>query len=61
MGSKYVNRVKKLEQKFNIKENPVTEIVIHYINMDGSVSSSTVRKLINGVWCEEIEVERSIN
>ncbi len=61
MGSKNEYRVKKLEQKFNIKENPVTEITVNYIEMDGSVSSSRVKKLINGVWSEWTEGEKSTN
>ncbi len=47
------HRVNKLEQKKGIFDNTVTEIRVNYIGMDGTISSSTVRKLIDGVWCEE--------
>ena len=44
------HRVKKLEQKSTSHDNPVTEIVVQFIDMDGSVSGTVVKKLIDGVW-----------
>ncbi len=61
MASKNEHRVKKLEKKTMNQDNPITEIVVQYINMDGSVSSSMVKKLINGVLCEWTEEEKSTN
>ena len=61
MASKNEHRVKKLEKKTMKQDNPITKIVVQYIDMDGSVSSSMVKKLINGIWYEEIEVEKSTN
>ncbi len=55
------NRVKKLEQKNSTQDNPVTKIVIRYIDKDGSVSGTRVSKLINGVWCKDVEEEKSTN
>jgi hypothetical protein len=48
------HRLKKLEQKNSIHENPVTEIVVQYIDMDGKVSGTMVKKLIDGVWREKV-------
>ncbi len=47
------NRVKKLEQKTSSMDNPVTRIVIKYIDMDGKVSSSRTKELIDGVWIKQ--------
>ena len=44
------NRIKKLEQKTSSMDNPVTRIVVNYIDMDGKVSSSRTKELIDGVW-----------
>ena len=46
------HRVNKLEQSKGSLDNPVTEIRIDYVGMDGTISSSTVRKLIDGIWCK---------
>lgn len=59
MSLKY--RVKKLEQKSSIGENPVTKIVVHYIDMEGKVSGTTIKKLIDGVWCKRTELTKSTN
>ena len=55
MANRNEHRIKKLERKTMNQDNLVTEIVVQYIHMDGSVSSSMIKKLINGVWCEETE------
>ena len=55
MGLKLKHRVKKLEQKNSIDDNLVTKIVVRYIDMEGKVSSTTIKKLIDGVWCEKVE------
>ena len=47
------NRIKKLEQKTSSMDNPVTRIVIEYIDMDGKASSSRTKELVNGVWIEK--------
>ncbi len=47
------NRIKKLEQKTSSMDNPVTRIVIKYIDMDGKVSSSRTKELIDGVWIKQ--------
>ena len=44
------HRVNKLEQSKGSLDNPVTEIRVNYVGMDGTISSSTVKKLINGIW-----------
>ena len=46
------HRVNKLEQSKGSLDNPVTEIRVNYVGMDGTISSSTVKKLIDGVWCD---------
>ena len=53
MGSKYESRVKKLEKFINKGDNLITKIVVRYINVDGSVSSTMVKTLINGVWSNQ--------
>ena len=47
------HRVKKLEQKSSIGDNPITKIVVQYIGMDGKVSGTVVKNLVYGVWCNE--------
>ena len=44
------HRVNKLEQSKGSLDNPVTEIRVNYVGRDGTISSSTVKKLINGIW-----------
>ncbi len=61
MARRNEHRVKKLEHRTMNQDNPITEIVVQYIDMDGSVSSSMVKKLINGVWCVHVEGEKSTN
>ncbi len=55
------NRVKKLEQKTSSMDNPVTKIVVEYIDAEGKVSSSMTKELIEGVWCKEGKVVKFIN
>ena len=55
------HRVKKLEQKSSIGDNPITEIVIRYINMEGKVSGTTIKQLIDGVWCIQTQATKSSN
>ena len=50
MGNKYESRVKKLEKFIQMDDNPITKIVVRFINVDGSVSSTMVKTLINDVW-----------
>jgi hypothetical protein len=50
------HRVKKLEQKNSIGDNPVTKIIVRYIDMEGKVSGTAIKKLIDGVWCEKVKV-----
>ena len=50
MASRNEHRVKKLERKTMSQDNPITKIVVQYIDMDGSISGTTTRKLINGLW-----------
>ena len=45
-------RVEKLEGATGNEETLVTEIVVSFIEMDGSVGSSTTSKLIDGIWCD---------
>ncbi len=55
------NRVKKLEQKTSSMDNPVTKIVVEYIDADGKVSSSMTKELVDGIWCEDGKAVKSIN
>ncbi len=59
MGTRNEHRVKKLEQRSYTKDNQITEIIVSYINPDGSVSGNTVTRLIDGVWCEWTEEGKS--
>ena len=43
------HRVNKLEQSKGSLDDLVTETRIDYVGMDGTISSSTVRKLIDGM------------
>ena len=55
------NRVAKLEQRTGNKDNPVTKIIIEYIDVDGKVSSSRTKELVDGVWCEDGKATEPIN
>ncbi len=55
------NRVKKLEERTSSMDNPVTKIVVEYIDADGKVSSSMTKELVDGVWCEDGKAAKSIN
>ena len=47
------HRVKKLEGVTGNEETLVTEIVVNFIETDGSVDSSMTSKLIDGIWCDD--------
>ncbi len=52
MATSREHRVKKLEQKEPKNNNLVTKITRQFINPDGTVHSSMVTELVNGVWIE---------
>jgi hypothetical protein len=49
--------VKKLEGATGNEETLLTEIVVNFIEMDGSIGSSMTKKLIDGIWCDGETVE----
>ena len=47
------NRLKRLEQKLNTNEGLIEEIIISFINPDGSLDSTiTSKKLKDGKWSD---------
>ncbi len=54
-------RVKKLEDRVSINKNLIEKIIVEYINPDGSVNSTMVKELINGVWCMQTQDIKSTN
>jgi len=61
MPSNLQNRIGKLEKKNSAGENPITEIIVQYINTDGSVDSTMVKKLVDGIWHKQKEDPKSTN
>ena len=39
------NRLKRLEDKIGTKEDRITEIIIDFINPDGTVASTMIKKI----------------